>query len=111
MFVSADTLVDMVPGWGDVKVSRGTGHLEEDGDCRDTLGVGLVAVAQVTAVGKVEAHDAVVGVQQRCVHLEVGRRAGQRLHIHAPFLRVESKCCQCPLLFAIHTVLQRMCPM
>lgn len=44
-------------------------HLEEDGDGRDLLGVRLEAVAQVAAVGQVQAHDAVVGLQQRCVHL------------------------------------------
>ncbi len=28
-------------------------HLKEDGDCRDLLGVCLVAMAEVTAVGQI----------------------------------------------------------
>jgi hypothetical protein len=78
--------------------SGGEAHLEKDGDGGDTLGVGLVAMAEVTAVGQVQAHDAVVGVQQRCVHLEVGGRAGQRLHVHAPLLRIQPERLERPLL-------------
>ena len=55
------------------------GHrLEEDRRRRDALGVGLVAVREVAAVGEVEAHDAVVRVEQGGVDLvegEGGRRA------------------------------------
>ena len=130
------------------------GHrLEEDRRRRDALGVRLVAVREVAAVGEVEAHDAVVRVEQGGVdlvegeggrraeeeeeeqggreverekrnrarafflalslsreqgrgqksgkrekklfpsptHLEVGRRARQRLHVDAPLLRVEAE--------------------
>ena len=45
-------------------------HLEEDGDGRNLLGVSLEAMAQVAAMGQVQAHDAVVGRQQRSVHLQ-----------------------------------------
>ncbi len=52
--------------------------LEVDGGGGDLLAVGgVVAVRQVPAAGQVQAHDAVVRVQQRCVHREVGRAAAQ----------------------------------
>ncbi len=56
------------------------GHrLEEDGGGRDALGVGLVAVGQVAPVGEVEAHDAVVRVEQGRVDLELeGTLEGER---------------------------------
>ena len=44
--------------------------LEEDGHGRDLLGVSLEPVAQVAAVRQVQAHDAVVRLQQRGVHLQ-----------------------------------------
>ena len=52
-----------------VHAVHGGTHLEEDGGGGDLLGVRLEAVAQVAAVGQVEAHDAVVGVEQGGVHL------------------------------------------
>ena len=44
-------------------------HLKKDGHSRDLLGVSLEAVAEVTAMGQVQAHDAVMWLQQRSVHL------------------------------------------
>mmetsp|Transcript_22108 Transcript_22108/g.63389 ORF Transcript_22108/g.63389 Transcript_22108/m.63389 type:complete len:484 (+) Transcript_22108:1945-3396(+) len=54
------------------------------------LGVGVEAVSQVAARGQVEAHDTIMGPKQSRVDGEVGRRAGVRLHIDAPLLRVEA---------------------
>mmetsp|Transcript_15044 Transcript_15044/g.39547 ORF Transcript_15044/g.39547 Transcript_15044/m.39547 type:complete len:430 (+) Transcript_15044:388-1677(+) len=56
---------------------------------RDLLRRGLVTVRKVAAVRKVKAHDAPMRLQDRSEDLEVGRRARERLHVHAPFLRVE----------------------
>ncbi len=72
--------------------------LEEDRHSRDLLGVGLVAVTEVAAVRKVQSHDAVVGLQDGSVGLEVGGRAGQRLHVHAPLSRVQVESIQSALL-------------
>ena len=43
--------------------------LKKDGHGGNLLGVGLEAVAQVAAVRQVQAHDAVVRVEERRVHL------------------------------------------
>ena len=63
--------------------------LEVGGDGGDLLGRGLVAVGQVTAVGEVEAHDALVRPHDSLVDLEVGGRARERLDVDAPLLGVE----------------------
>ena len=49
-------------------------HLKEDGDCRDLLGVCLVAMAEVTAVRQIQGHDTLMWLQQSCVHLHVCRQ-------------------------------------
>mmetsp|Transcript_29782 Transcript_29782/g.75856 ORF Transcript_29782/g.75856 Transcript_29782/m.75856 type:complete len:532 (+) Transcript_29782:210-1805(+) len=72
-----------------LKVDRGGGHA--------ALG-GHEAVGQVAAVRQVQAHDAVVGLQQRGVHLEVGWGARQRLHIHTPLAGVQLEQLQGTLL-------------
>ena len=52
--------------------------LEVDGGGRNLLAIGgVVAVRQVPAAGQVQAHDAVVRVQQRRVHREIGWAAAQ----------------------------------
>jgi hypothetical protein len=66
-------------------------HLKEDGCCRNPLGVGLVAVTQVAPVWQVQAHDAVMGVQQCGVHLEVSRGSRKRLDVYAPLLWVQAE--------------------
>ena len=48
-------------------------------------------MGQVTTVGKVETHDAVVGAHDGLVDLEVGRRSRQALDVDAPLLRVEAE--------------------
>ena len=53
------------------------------------LGVGVEAVGEVAARGQVEAHDAIMRPKQRRVDGEVGRRAGVRLDVDAPLLRIE----------------------
>lgn len=59
----------------------GSGHVRPS---KALLGVRLVAVGQVTPMGQVQAHDAVVHVAERGEHLEVRRRSTERLHVHAP---------------------------
>ncbi len=71
---------------------------KEDGDGRDLLGVGLVAVGQVAPVRQVQGHDAVVRLEHGRVRLEVGGRARQGLHVHAPLGRVQVKGLQGALL-------------
>mmetsp|Transcript_5491 Transcript_5491/g.15730 ORF Transcript_5491/g.15730 Transcript_5491/m.15730 type:complete len:420 (-) Transcript_5491:29-1288(-) len=73
-------------------------RLEEDRNGGDLLGVRLEAVAEVPTVGQVQSHDALVRLQQRREHLEVGRAAGQRLHIDAPLLWVQTERLQRTLL-------------
>jgi hypothetical protein len=51
--------------------------LEVLGDCGDLLRGSLVAVRQVTAMGQVETEDAVMGVENSGIGIEVGRRAGK----------------------------------
>ena len=74
---------------------RGNGcippHLEEDGGGRDLLGVGLVAVAEVAAVGQVQRHDALVRQDEGRVDREVGGRARKGLHVDPPLGRVQPK--------------------
>jgi hypothetical protein len=51
-----------------------TTYLKVDGHSTDLFGIRLEAVAEVASVGQVQAHDAVVGVQQTSEHLRA--RAG-----------------------------------
>lgn len=46
-------------------------HLEKDGCGADFLGVCLKPVAQMTAVGQIKAHDALMGVEECGVHLGI----------------------------------------
>ena len=50
--------------------------LVEGGDGGDLLGVRLVAVRQVAAVGEIQAEDAVVRLKKRGVHLWLGLGLG-----------------------------------
>merc|ERR1712130_990095 len=63
--------------------------LEVGGHSADLLSRSLVAVAQVTAVGKIKTHDTLVRAHDRLVDLQVGGRARQTLDVHAPVLRLE----------------------
>ena len=54
--------------------------------------------AILSAVGQVEAHEAVVRLQQCDVRGEVRGRAGERLHVDAPFLGVQMERFECSLL-------------
>ena len=74
-------------------------RLEEDRRRRDLLAVSrVVPVGQVAARRQVEAHDAVVRVEQRGVDREVGRGARVGLHVDAPGARVEVEGAQRALL-------------
>jgi hypothetical protein len=48
-------------------------------------------VGQVTTVGQVKTHQAVVRTHDGLVDLEVGGRAGQALDVDTPLLRVEAE--------------------
>merc|ERR1712130_591870 len=63
--------------------------LEVGGHSADLLSRSLVAVAQVTAVGKIKTHDTLVRAHDSLVNLQVGGRARQTLDVHAPVLRLE----------------------
>jgi len=74
-------------------------RLEKDRRGGDLLAVpGVVSVREVAPRGEVEAHDAVVRVEQRGVDREVGRRARVGLHVDAPGRRVEVERSQGALL-------------
>mmetsp|Transcript_28829 Transcript_28829/g.84506 ORF Transcript_28829/g.84506 Transcript_28829/m.84506 type:complete len:327 (+) Transcript_28829:985-1965(+) len=86
--------------------------LEVDGHGRHLLCVCLEPVAQVTAMGQVEAHEAIVRLEQRGKDVHVGRRPGEGLHVDAPFVRVKVErferalaahalCCVDPLVAAV----------
>ena len=65
--------------------------LEVDRGGADLLPAGgVVAVGEVAAGGEIEAHDAVVGVEDGGVGGEIGRGAAVGLDIDAPFGRVEA---------------------
>ena len=64
-------------------------RLEVDGSGRDLLFGGVVSMGKMSSGGKIKTHDAVVGLQERGVHLEVGGGAGIWLDVDAPFLLVE----------------------
>jgi hypothetical protein len=49
-------------------------------------------------VGEIQAHQAVVRLQERGVDGKVGRRPGVRLHIDAPFRGIQMESLQRPLL-------------
>jgi hypothetical protein len=51
----------------------------------------LVSVAQVAAVGQVEAHEPVVRPHDGLVDLQVGRAAAQALHVDTPLLCVQTE--------------------
>ncbi len=46
---------------------------------------------EVASVRQVEPHDAAVGLHDAGVHGEVGRSAGQRLHVDAPLFGAEAE--------------------
>lgn len=73
-------------------------RLEEDGRCGDALLRGVEAVREVAAVGEVEAHDAVVGLQECSVNCEVGRGAGVWLNVDAPLVGCKAKDFACAVL-------------
>ena len=64
-------------------------HLKEDGCGRDLLGVGLVPVAEMTAMRQVQGHDALMRQDEGCVDCKVGGRARQGLHVDPPLGRVQ----------------------
>mmetsp|Transcript_18352 Transcript_18352/g.42049 ORF Transcript_18352/g.42049 Transcript_18352/m.42049 type:complete len:252 (-) Transcript_18352:229-984(-) len=66
-------------------------RLEVHGDHRDLLGVRLEAVREVPPVWKVEAHQAVVWLEDGREDTEVRRRARERLHVHPPLVRVRAE--------------------
>lgn len=49
---------------------RNSTHLEEDGDGGNLFVVRLVPVGEMSSVGQIQGHDAVMRVQKRCVHLQ-----------------------------------------
>ena len=57
--------------------------------CDSLAGGGLVTVRQVTTVGKVKTHQAVVGAHESLVDLQVGRAATEALDVDPPLGRVE----------------------
>lgn len=74
-----------------LKVNTVGEGLEVGGDSRDLLGGGLVTVGQVTTVGEVKTHQAVVRAHESLVDLEVGRATGKALNVDTPLgvLKVE----------------------
>merc|ERR1712010_331452 len=75
------------------------GHgLVVDAHGGDLLLVGLVAVAEVAAVRKVERHDAVVGLEERAVDVEVRGGSGEGLDVDAPLFGVQPEGLEGPLL-------------
>lgn len=48
-------------------------------------------MGEMAAVGQVQSHNSAVGLDDGRVDGEVGRRAGQRLHIHSPLLGIQSE--------------------
>lgn len=66
--------------------------LEVDRGRRDLLPSGcVVPMSEVTTGGKVQPHDAVMGLENSRVGGEIGRRSGVRLNIDAPLGSVEVK--------------------
>lgn len=57
-----------------------------------------VTVSEVATVRKVESHETVVRGQQGRVNGNVRRGTGERLNVHAPFLRIEAECRKSTLL-------------
>ncbi|URE31071.1 Nuclear transport factor 2 (NTF2) domain [Musa troglodytarum] len=77
-----------VPGHGADLVGEA---LEVNGGGGDLLATGgVVAVSEVSAGGKVEAHDAVMGIEKGGVGGEIGRTTGVWLDVDAPPGGVES---------------------
>mmetsp|Transcript_46937 Transcript_46937/g.93525 ORF Transcript_46937/g.93525 Transcript_46937/m.93525 type:complete len:415 (+) Transcript_46937:429-1673(+) len=64
-------------------------RLEVDGRGGDLLLRSVVAVGQVAAGGQIQAHDAIVRVEQAGVDGKVSRRARVGLHVDAPLSRVQ----------------------
>ena len=92
------TLKSVVVDDTGLKVDTVREGLEVGGNGRDLPGGGLVAVAQVTTVGEIQAHQAVVGTHESLVDLEVGGATRKALDVHAPLGGVEVECLESTLL-------------
>jgi len=46
-------------------------------------------MTQMPAMGEIQAHNPVAGIQDPRVNIEIGRRSTKRLDIDPPFLRIE----------------------
>lgn len=75
-----------------LKVDTVWESLEVGRDSRNLSLRCLVAVGQVTAVRKIEAHESVVGSHDSLVDLKVCWRTRQALNIDAPFFRINIEC-------------------
>lgn len=83
------TLESVVVDDTGLKVNTVREGLEVGGNGRDLAGGGLVAVTQVTTVGEIQAHQAVVGTHESLVDLEVGGATRKALNVDAPLGGVE----------------------
>ena len=63
--------------------------LKEDRHGGDLLTIGLVAMGEVSSMGKIECHDAVMRSKDGSIGLEVGGRSRERLNVDSPLRRVE----------------------
>mmetsp|Transcript_34451 Transcript_34451/g.81642 ORF Transcript_34451/g.81642 Transcript_34451/m.81642 type:complete len:228 (+) Transcript_34451:610-1293(+) len=64
--------------------------LEVHRRCRDTLLWSLEAVSEMTAVRKVQPHNPVMWVEQRCVDGHVGRASREGLDVDPPPFRIQA---------------------
>mmetsp|Transcript_18526 Transcript_18526/g.33684 ORF Transcript_18526/g.33684 Transcript_18526/m.33684 type:complete len:256 (-) Transcript_18526:42-809(-) len=72
-----------VAGLGVQLVRKG---LEKDGGSRNLLRRGVVAVGQMATMGKVQTHDAVMGLEESSVDAEIGGASRIRLDVDTPLL-------------------------
>lgn len=66
-------------------------------------------MGQVTTMGQIESQNTIMGLQQRSVDLEVGRRAWQRLHIdwNRGIKQYQKKCTRMYITTRLHTSIPR----
>ncbi len=71
---------------------------------------GVVAMCEMTTRRQIQAHDAVMRLQQSSVNCEVSRRSRVRLHIDTPFRRVKMESLESSLLTQILNLVNELVP-
>lgn len=70
----------------------------------------LFRVHSLSSIGKIQAHDSVMRLQDRCVSCKVGRRAGVRLDVYPPQVWVQTEGGERSFLAEQLNLIYNLCP-